>query len=294
MSTKQKNVRSKKWDEKDIEKAFLEVDAGNSMRKTAEKYGMSEGTLRCRLKMKKEGQSLIGSRRSTILSQAAEEQLAKSIGTICSLGFSPTREQIKDLVQEYVRNHELRTPFKDGRPGKNWLRAFMARNKLSMKKANMISSARKSATSNPFIIFDFYDVLDNLVKEKKLKASQIWNCDESGFPNNPQKCKVVSVRGKTAYKVTCGAGRENTATLAVCNAAERVLDPLIVFAGKNLQSTWRGDRALPGTFYGISQSGWMTTKVFAEWFEKFTALVKERPLLLIFDGHLTHVSIRVI
>ena len=80
----------------------------------------------------------------------------------------------------------------------------------------------------------------------------------------------------------------------MCNAAGRVLDPLIVVAGKNLQSTWRGDRALPGTFYGISQSGWMTTEVFAEWLEKFTALVKERPLLLILDGHLTHVSIRAI
>ena len=102
----------------------------------------------------------------------------------------------------------------------------MTRNKLSMKKANMISSASKSATSNPFIIFDFYDVLDKLVKEKKLKALQIWNCDESGFPNDPQKCKVVGVRGKTAYKVTWGAGRENPITIAVCNAAGRVLDPL--------------------------------------------------------------------
>ena len=96
MSTKQKNVGSKKWDEKDIEKAFMEVDAGNSMQKTA----AQEGPQYC---------------------QAAGEQLAKSTGTICSLGFSPTREQIKDLVQEYVHNHELRTPFKDGRPGKDWL-----------------------------------------------------------------------------------------------------------------------------------------------------------------------------
>ena len=80
----------------------------------------------------------------------------------------------------------------------------------------------------------------------------------------------------------------------MCNATRRVLDPLIVFAGKNLQSTWRGDRALPGTFYGISQSCWMMTEVFAKWFEKFTALVKEGPLLIIFDRHLTHVSIQVI
>ena len=34
--------------------------------------------------------------------------------------------------------------------------------------------------------------------------------------------------------------------------------------------------------------------MFAQWFNKFVALVTERPLLLIFDGHLTHVSIKVI
>ena len=105
MSTKQKNVHSKKWDKKDIEKAFLEVDAGNSMRKTAEKYGMSEETLH-------------GSGRSTILSQAAEEQLAKPIGTICSLGFSPTREQIKILFKNMSPTMNLEHPLKMVTPGK--------------------------------------------------------------------------------------------------------------------------------------------------------------------------------
>ena len=38
----------------------------------------------------------------------------------------------------------------------------------------------------------------------------------------------------------------------------------------------------------------MTTEVFAQWFNKFVALVTERPLLLIFHGHLTHVSVNVI
>ena len=38
----------------------------------------------------------------------------------------------------------------------------------------------------------------------------------------------------------------------------------------------------------------MTTEVLASWFDSLTALVRERPLLLIFDGHLTHVSIQVI
>ena len=46
----------------------------------------------------------------------------------------------------------------------------------------MISAARKLATANPFIINDFYDVIEHIIKEKNLQPNQIWNCDESGFP----------------------------------------------------------------------------------------------------------------
>ena len=38
----------------------------------------------------------------------------------------------------------------------------------------------------------------------------------------------------------------------------------------------------------------LTTEIFALWFGKFCKTVTQRPLLLIFDGHLTHVSVAVI
>ena len=151
---------------------------------------------------------------------------------MCQLGFSPTRAQLKDIVQDFVRVHQLKTSFTADRPGKGWLKGFMSRNGLSLKKANMISAARKSATANPFVIYDFYETIEKIIKDKNLQAHQIWNCDESGFPTDPQKCKVVGVKGKECYKVTCGAGRENITTLEVCSAAGRALDPLIIFMGK--------------------------------------------------------------
>ena len=49
---------------------------------------------------------------------------------------------------------------------------------------------------------------------------------------------------------TCGAGRDNTTVLVVASASGRVLDPLIVFSGKNMQSTWRGERLYLG--YGMA------------------------------------------
>ena len=60
------------------------------------------------------------------------------------------------MVQSYRRaNNQIEVAenqFKDGRPGRTCLKFFMKRNKLSLKKASMICVARKSNTSNPFII----------------------------------------------------------------------------------------------------------------------------------------------
>ena len=170
----------------------------------------------------------------------------------------------------------------------------MSRNNLSTKKANMLSAARKSSTSNPFIVNDFYDVIEKHISDENLKPEQVWNLDESGFPTDPSRSKVISPRGEVGYKITWAAGPENISTLAAVNAAGRVLDPLIIFAGKNFQSTWKGEEALPNTMYGISSNGWMTTGVFFEWFQKFAEQVEERPLVVVYDGHLSHVSVELI
>ena len=53
----------------------------------------------------------------------------------------------------------METTFKEGKPGPKWIRKLLRRNKLIMKKDEMISSSRISNTSNPFIIYDFYDAL---------------------------------------------------------------------------------------------------------------------------------------
>ena len=38
----------------------------------------------------------------------------------------------------------------------------------------------------------------------------------------------------------------------------------------------------------------MDIEVFAEWFEQFSNQITKQPLLLLFDGHMTHVSLGVI
>lgn len=71
---------------------------------------------------------------------------------------------------------------------------------------------------------------------------------------------------------------------------------LIVFKGKNVWGTWTSPYAYPGTSYAASKNGWMETQIFETYFKKsFLPLVKDqRPLLVIYDGHSTHVGLNII
>ena len=87
---------------------------------------------------------------------------------------------------------------------------------------------------------------------------------------------------------------ENQTVLAVCSADGKALDLLIVFKGKSLQTTWLGSESLKDTYFAASNNGCMATKIFHDLFTKFEETVETRPLLLLFDGHLTHLSIATI
>ena len=126
----------------------------------------------------------------------------------------------------------------------------------------MICISRKSNTTNRFVIYNFYDKPATIFDANPdLNPDNTWNFDESVFPTDPGKSKVIAPRNKPGFKLSYGACRENITTFAVCNATGNVLDPLIIFQGKNFQSLWRGDMALPNTFYGVTVNGWMGWKL---------------------------------
>ena len=62
-----------------------------------------------------------------------------------------------------------------------------------------------------------------------------------------------------------------------------------------LQSSYRGVDTQPETYFGFTESGWITTTVFYSWLQKFATRIKDiRPLLLMFDGHSSHLSLETI
>ena len=108
--------------------------------------------------------------RRAALSQEEEAELANCITTICRYGFSPTITQVREIIYDYLEsNIKTVACFKDGRPGKDWFKAFMKRNNLSMKHAEMMCAAHKKATENPFVVYEFYEMIERLLKERILQ-----------------------------------------------------------------------------------------------------------------------------
>ena len=171
---------------------------------------------------------------------------------------------------------------------------FVKVQQFKHEKSQHDSVARMATTSNPFVVYGIFDTVQKIMEGNNFTASQIWNCEETGFPANTGQCEVIAARGKQPNKLTSGAGRENISVLATCSASGKFLDPFIIFSGVNFQSTWCRRNPLPNTYYGISKNGWMATKIFVLWFQNFTKQVEECPLLVIYDGHLTHVALELI
>ena len=122
----------------------------------------------------------------------------------------------------------------------------------------------------------------------------IFNVIESGMPLDPSKLKVIRQMGiKRLYHIIGGSGRENITVQG--STSVDVLPPYVVYSGKNLYLNWTRD-GYPGSMYRTSGNGWMDTNVYRDWFKRMfiPCIGRERPVLLIFDGHASHVGIQVI
>ena len=109
------------------------------------------------------------------------------------------------------------------------------------------------------------------------------------MPLDPKAPNVVAVKG--ANKVHyCSPGRKGQVTVVGCgNASGQVIPPMIIFDAKKLNHAWT-QKEVPGTKYGLSDKGWITTDLFEAWLmEHFLqCAVLLCPLLLLLDGHSIH------
>lgn len=295
-----KSSAQPKYSEEQLQRALDEIKAGTlSVYKASVVYKVPFSTLYCRSKGTR-GRIKKSKGRKTALPENIENTLAASVKTLAKWGFGLGRKEIMDLVGQYVNGNKWETPFKDGIPGEDWFLNFKRRHNLSIRKPETLEYARKKAATDPFTIYGYFDLLKKTLTELNLedKPQCIWNLDESSLSIDPSRTKVVGEKGQSSSRVTSTSGRENTTFVLAASAAGQRAPPLIIYKGKNMWDQWRAppDKEYPRTSYAASPNGWMETEIFINYFKKtlIPALGAERPVLVLYDGHATHVSVDLI
>lgn len=229
-----------------------------------------------------------------------EQKIAEGIRVMEKGGFGLSRLEVIEKVGEYVKKNKLKTRFKDSIPGPDWFIGFRKRHRLSIKKPQAVEMARQKCL-DPFIIYDYFELLKRTISELGLenKPDHIWNLDETSFCVDPKKTKMVGAIGTAATRTISTPGRENTTVLMSCSAAGSKGTPLIIFKGLHIYDEWTApeeDPENPEVVYAATKKGWMESEVFKNYFSKIliSDFKNKRPILLIYDGHATHVNISLI
>lgn len=235
----------------------------------------------------------------TALAAIHERELASCIKLMAKWGWGFTPEEIKDVVKEFVKAKNIKTPFKDGRPGYDWLKNFKRHPEIAPRKTEQLSTTRARA-EDPEVLNHWYQLLDHVLTESGIKdmPAQIFNTDETGFVTDPKSDIVLAARGaKRVNQSIGGSGREQVTVNCAASANGKLLPLYVVYQGKNLYEAWTKDGPT-NTAYNTSAKGWMEAPLFLDWFRKIflqhTRDVSDKTRLLVFYGHASHLSLELV
>ena len=258
----------------------------------AEEYGVPKSTLYDKVTGKVPVKAKSG--RRAYLTDEDEAKLVQFLVGCASVGYAKSRRDVLAIALQMVN---ARNPDCDVELTKGWWDRFRQRHpEISLRHAEPLSYARAIA-NNPQVIEAYFNLLEKTITEYGLAhcPGQIFNCDETGMPLTQKPPRVVtSVGQKHPYTITSGDKSQIT-VMACASVSGYSIPPMVIFDRKHLQIEMTMGE-VPGTFYGLSDSGWMNADLFHEWFSNHFLVhaPSSRPLLLLLDGHSSHYNLNTI
>lgn len=151
--------------------------------------------------------------RKTALDPVDERKLAALITDLAKWGFALTSKEVRQIVAEYVEINNIQNPFSKNKniPGRDWFTNFVKRNNLTLQSLEQLEMTRRTATADPFIVYGFYNLLQEELKRLNLfgKPNHILNLDESFVPMDPTRVKGVTRNGQSTHRNVMGSGKQN-------------------------------------------------------------------------------------
>ncbi|XP_049782431.1 uncharacterized protein LOC126184110 [Schistocerca cancellata] len=180
--------------------------------------------------------------------------------------------------------------------GLEWLRAFMKRNRLSLRTPEQTSISR-AASFTEVNVKVFFDNLICLTAKYKFEPQDIYNLDETAATAVQKQPKVLAHTGCRTVGQSTSAERESLVTMvAIISASGTAVPTFLVFPRMHFKDHMLHN-APPGSVDGATASGWMNSELFLpvlQHFVKHERTTKEHPKLMILDNDESHTSIAAI
>ena len=287
--------KRKLWSGESMLAAVKQVESGMGLREAARLYNVPCESLRRRVN----GTVGLDCRPGppTVLTKEEEDALVHYCFQMADMGFGLMREDVMRVAFTIVDHSGRVHPFTDGMAGRAWFDGFRARHpRLTLRSAQGLSYSR-AASANEATIQDFFGKLGAVYARLNIlaKPMQIFNVDETGVSVVHKPGKVVTEVGrKNVWSVT-SAEKGKTHTILSCVSASGVaLPPFMIYPRKRIPDHMK-EGAVPGAAFHCSDNGWITQELYLQWFEFFLANIPPaRPVLLIEDGHSSHITVEVI
>ena len=234
----------------------------------------------------------------TVLSKEEEDRLAEYCIEMADRGFGLGREDVMRFAFQIAEKMNKSHPFQNGMAGRGWYEGFLSRHPYLRLRSSQPLSRCRAICSNKAVIADFFSKLGVMCGRLNLftKPMQIYNADETGVNIVHKPGKVITeVSWKHMYSLT-SAERGRNHTLVTCvNASGSALPPMLIYPRKKPVPGHYQEGAPPGSVFKTSENGWVNGEFYLEWLRFFTQQIPPaRPVLLVQDGHSSHLSIDLI
>lgn len=284
------------WSSDSLEKGVQLIEQqGFSIRKAAKTVGIPFSSLQKRYKNKSNLGPRLG--RSTIFSSEVENEIANVVKKMANIFYGCTSNQIRKVAFEYAESLNLKHNFnKSSRmAGRDWLKAFMIRNNISVRKPEPTSINRITAFNRTEVQL-FFKLLGELMEKYRFVPKNIYNCDETGVSTVQTPGKILATKGqKRVGSITSWERGKNITLLCAMSAAGGFIPPMFIFPRKRLTPLLEKDGPT-GALYKCSDNGWINEHLFLEWlshFKQHTKPSEDEPVLLILDNHASHISLSI-
>ena len=155
----------------------------------------------------------------------------------------------------------------------------------SLRKGSSVDILR-SAKANEEYLGDWFSKLEEVRNSYKIRAQNVWNCDEVGLQFANMKLRVLTTRKCVRINLVT---TDHLTVLITTNSVGSQIKPYLLFPGTDLSVV--PDYALTHDecWTNYSPRGWMDIERFKVWMIKFVNEMKSRRndeyVLLLVDGH---------